>query len=277
MTVILLLLCAIRLTIGINVVEWSSHHAAACGDDCDAHALLNGDLSDKGMWNAGTGLSVQHWVIFDFGADVTLSRFDFMSMGDTTHDVKDFKLYSSDTSDKNGAWTELLSGTGTAGTAQWQQFPVNTAIKAQYYQWIIETKYSQYQGVIREVSFEYDEVQRDCSVLAIDEFLLQCSSAFPSTQQQVTDLDNRLTQNTNDITQLQNDLNNGNTVVTTEIQQLQTDVDNVNARIDLYAAKSVNGMIDSSHSNDLNNFNVSVKDVFIILLMAVNLVVMVYI
>eukprot|EP01084_Bolivina_argentea_P291312 500657_1 len=229
MTVILLLLCAIRLTIGINVVEWSSHHAAACGDDCDAHALLNGDLSDKGMWNAGTGLSVQHWVIFDFGADVTLSRFDFMSMGDTTHDVKDFKLYYSDTSDKNGAWTELLSGTGAPGTAQWQQFPVNTAIKAQYYQWIIETKYSQYQGVIREVDFEYAQAgQRDCSVLAIDEFLLQCSSAFPSTQQQVTDLDNRLTQNTNDITQLQNDLNNGNTVVTTEIQQLQTDIDNVN-------------------------------------------------
>eukprot|EP01083_Nonionella_stella_P288491 981683_1 len=33
---------------------------------------------------------------------------------------------------------------------------------------------------------------RDCSVLAIDEFLLQCSSEFPAAQQQIMDLDNRL-------------------------------------------------------------------------------------
>eukprot|EP01084_Bolivina_argentea_P275607 470063_1 len=129
---------------------------------------------------------------------------------------------------------------------------------------------------------------RDCSVLAIDEFLLQCSSEFPAQTMAVTDLDTRITTmetdlqtdintNTGDISQLKTDLTNGNTGTTSQISTLQQSIDDVNARIDLYAAKSVNGMIDSSHSNDLNNFNVSVKDVFIILLMAVNLVVIVYI
>eukprot|EP01084_Bolivina_argentea_P275512 469884_1 len=33
---------------------------------------------------------------------------------------------------------------------------------------------------------------RDCSVLAIDEFLLRCSSEFPAAQQQIIDSDNRL-------------------------------------------------------------------------------------
>eukprot|EP01083_Nonionella_stella_P288489 981679_1 len=117
---------------------------------------------------------------------------------------------------------------------------------------------------------------RDCSVLAIDEFLLQCSSAFPSTQQQVTDLDNRLTQNTNDITQLQNDLNNGNTVVTTEIQQLQTDIDNINGRFDLFAAKSIgNFNIDGNNGNKNNGFGL--KDGIIILLLIGNLITMFYI
>eukprot|EP01084_Bolivina_argentea_P275610 470066_1 len=129
---------------------------------------------------------------------------------------------------------------------------------------------------------------RDCSVLAIDEFLLQCSSEFPAQTMAVTDLDTRITTmetdlqtdintNTGDISQLKTDLTNGNTGTTSQISTLQQSIDDVNARIDLYAAKSVNGMIDSSHSNDLNNFNVSVKDVFIILFMVVNLVVMVYI
>eukprot|EP01083_Nonionella_stella_P288492 981685_1 len=129
---------------------------------------------------------------------------------------------------------------------------------------------------------------RDCSVLAIDEFLLQCSSEFPAQTMAVTDLDTRITTmetdlqtdintNTGDISQLKTDLTNGNTGTTSQISTLQQSIDDVNARIDLYAAKSVIGMIDSSHSNDLNNFNVSVKDVFIILFMVVNLVVMVYI
>eukprot|EP01084_Bolivina_argentea_P275614 470072_1 len=128
---------------------------------------------------------------------------------------------------------------------------------------------------------------RDCSVLAIDEFLLQCSSEFPLVQQQGMDLDNRIntletnlqtqiTQNTNDITQVQNDLNSGNSIVTTEIQQLQTDVDNVNARIDLFAAKAVgNFNIDGNNGN--NNNGLGFTDGIIIILLIVNFMTMSYI
>eukprot|EP01084_Bolivina_argentea_P223738 378505_1 len=113
MIVTLLLLSLMRLTIGVDIVSWSSHYATYCGDVCDAHALLDGDTNNG--WNAYPWWDDPHWVIFDFREDVTLTRFDFMCLGDTTHDVKDFKLYYSDTSDKIGVWIELLSDIGASG------------------------------------------------------------------------------------------------------------------------------------------------------------------
>eukprot|EP01084_Bolivina_argentea_P073592 133535_1 len=74
---------------------------------------------------------------------------------------------------------------------------------------------------------------RDCSVLAIDEFLSQCSNEFSAQTTSIGDLDvkittletnlnDQITVNTNDITQLQTDLANGNTGATTQIQTLQS-------------------------------------------------------
>eukprot|EP01084_Bolivina_argentea_P275609 470065_1 len=129
---------------------------------------------------------------------------------------------------------------------------------------------------------------RDCSVLAIDEFLLQCSSEFPAAQQQIMDLDNRLItletnlqgqidQNAIDIGQLQTDLANGNTGVTTQIQQLQADIDDANARIDLFAAKSPGVFnIDGNDSNNIIN-GITLTDAIIGLLLIANAILMCYI
>eukprot|EP01084_Bolivina_argentea_P275615 470073_1 len=126
---------------------------------------------------------------------------------------------------------------------------------------------------------------RDCSVLAIDEFLLQCSAAFPATQQQVTDLDNRITtlettlqsqvdQNVVDISQLQTDVASGSTNVNTQIQQMQTDMDNVNGRIDLFAAKVPNGMLVDDYANKPG---IKMTDGVIVALLICNFIIMSYV
>eukprot|EP01084_Bolivina_argentea_P090787 163517_1 len=129
---------------------------------------------------------------------------------------------------------------------------------------------------------------RDCTVLAIDEFLLQCSNEFSAQTVSVSDLDSRITasetnlnqqisNNIDDIIQLQTDLQNGNTGTAQQIADLQSGIVDVNARIDLFAAKApVMAMIDESHSNG-NNFGVAFKDLVIILLLVSNLGVMCYI
>jgi hypothetical protein len=155
---------------------------------------------------------------------------------------------------------------------------------------------------------------RDCSILAIDNFLLHCSDEFAAQNgdldalsSDLTALDQRVgaaeaaiqtnadsisalqaadsalearaTQNEADIAALQTELSS---TISDEIAQLQDDVAEVNARIDLFAsfaAQSAPGaMIDGGESASSSVFSSwSMKDTAMFSLLTMNLVLMMFI
>eukprot|EP00483_Globobulimina_turgida_P000744 UN00744 len=158
-----LLLYGIRFAISVEIAKESFHMTgASCGGDCSSNAMLDNNADT--YWNAynNVNYATPAWVTFDFGVGtaVRISDFDMASLGDTTHDTKDFTLQSAESVD--GPFTTFYTGTAAAGTDTAQHFSID--INAQplsgfrFVRLNLVTRYSQYQGCVREVDFEYDDV-----------------------------------------------------------------------------------------------------------------------
>ncbi|CAH1256177.1 TECPR2 [Branchiostoma lanceolatum] len=94
--------------------------AGTTGANDGPAAVLNGDPNT--YWNP-QGLPRYHnnwWIIFDLQKTYTISSFKIQNFGDTTHDVTDFKL---ETSDDKSTWTQVFStGSVRAGVKTPQPF-----------------------------------------------------------------------------------------------------------------------------------------------------------
>ena len=103
-------------------------------------------------WNAGdvVGWNVPNWASFDFGAPQLVTSFSFYSVGDVTHDVKDWELQVSATG--TGGWTTVASGVGVSGSSAEQTTTFDGAV-SQFWRFYILTTSIGYQAYVREVVF----------------------------------------------------------------------------------------------------------------------------
>ncbi|XP_035678931.1 uncharacterized protein LOC118417472, partial [Branchiostoma floridae] len=130
------------------------------GVDYNAGKALDGDSST--YWNpAGLPRNHDNWyIVLDFGAFYSLSRFKFQNYGDTGHDIAAFRLQTSSTSDPY-SWATVASNDGVAtGHSSFQEFGF-TATSSRYWKFLVSRTHSGYQPWLKEVQFYGSGVASD--------------------------------------------------------------------------------------------------------------------
>eukprot|EP01083_Nonionella_stella_P042967 115969_1 len=121
---------------------------------------------------------------------------------------------------------------------------------------------------------------RDCSVLAIDDFLLECSTEFETQTTDIQGLKDQIAAMNNKLDNAGNDIEIEGKTLSTVVADLQSDIDACEGRFDSFAAQSIQNKmnIDSENNTQMLSFiGMKLSDILIIVLLSVNLMVMRYI
>ncbi|XP_019646417.1 PREDICTED: uncharacterized protein LOC109486943 [Branchiostoma belcheri] len=141
----------------ISSPEWAIDSAGTPwvhgGVTYDAAKTL--DMNLQTFWNPqGLAKDFNQWhIIFNFGMAYTISRFSINNYGDTSHDIKAFKLQTSATAGPGYNWVDVLVVTdAAAGTHETQRFR-GFAATSQYWRLYITATHTGWQPWLKEVGF----------------------------------------------------------------------------------------------------------------------------
>ena len=112
--------------------------------------VIDGNVAT--FWNAGhvSGWNVPNWASFDFGAPQLVTSLSLYSVGDVTHDVKDWELQMSETG--TDGWTTVASGVGVSGSDA-EQTTTFDGVVSRYWRFYIPTRHTGFQAYVKEVVF----------------------------------------------------------------------------------------------------------------------------
>eukprot|EP01084_Bolivina_argentea_P291360 500738_1 len=114
------------------------------------------------------------------------------------------------------------------------------------------------------------EKTRDCSVLAIDDFLLECSTEFETQTTDIQGLKDQIAAMNDKLDNAGNDIEIDGKTLSTVVTDLQSDIDACEGRFDSFAAQSIQNKmnIDSENNTQMLSFiGMKLSDILIIVLL----------
>jgi hypothetical protein len=137
-----------------NVISFSAQWPAYNGYATNLLPQNNPNANPSPFWNAALNwvYNPPYWVTFDLLAEYPVSGFEYVSIGDTTHDPYEFQISTS--SSASGTYTVIGSFYGAAGTTAKQVYTLSPVITARYWKFsVLETFSDEYQACVAYFNF----------------------------------------------------------------------------------------------------------------------------
>jgi len=116
--------------------------------------VFDGDANSG--WDATQFSQGPNYLVWSTAWPIVATQFSYISLGDTTHDPRQFEVFYSDDS---VTWVSAGQFSGSAGLNTKQSFSISTDGKAhQYWQWKIYNTFTQWQSWIAEAWLSFSTV-----------------------------------------------------------------------------------------------------------------------